>query len=528
VLTWLVLLESRGSWGGGAPARERKYNIRVCARLRPLGAEALASASEAGRGHVVLPLHQRLQLIQATEHCNRTESQRRLWESRGGLPDAWTAAAAKVPRDAGDDAAMEEDRDGGGWRAKEADQGVSACVLSTAGGPGGHVLMCCPAGAGIRRFAMDHVLTDAASQEETYVAAAGEAVQRFIAGQNACIFAYGQTGSGKSHTMFGATDETSYAVPLSAAGACAEAGVVPRACGQVLAEARAISESGGHASVSLSMVELYGESITDLLAQQPVTGNATGTIIGRQKPIVAAAVLRGRHSVPVHTHEECAAALARGISNRKRAATAMNDHSSRAHTAIILHLKTSCAPNKTAAAVTAAHTTAPAHTNDALPATHTTTSDNGGAAGWGRGAGGEVAGGEKESVHTTDALSAANTTTSDDWGAAGWGGGGGEEVGSVEKESVSRNLCLVDLGGAEQVSKSILTHAAKRVVAPGDVAERIQEAVFINLGLLALKKCVRALVADDPHVPFNDAKLTTMLRGALRGDCVTSVVVTCR
>lgn len=482
VLTVMLLMASRdslGSSGGAAPARERRYNIRVCARLRPLAAEALSAAAQAARDRVVLPLHQRLQLIQATKHCNRTESQRRLWESRGGLPDAWKAAAAKVPRNAGADAdaAISEARDEGGWRAKETDQGVSACVLSTAGGNTGHVLMCCPAGAGIRRFAMDHVLTDTASQEETYAAAAGQTVQQFIAGQNACIFAYGQTGSGKSHTMFGASDEASCAVPSSAACASPEAGIVPRACGQVLAEARAICESGGHASVLLSIVELYGESITDLLADDPDTGNPAGT--GRQKPIVAAAVLRGRHAVSVHTHEDCAATLARGISNRKRAATAMNDHSSRAHTVIVLHLETSITTGK-------------------------------------------------EAATTTQAQHAAETTVSSgEGGCVMWGARGGEGGGGGSGK-VSRNLCLVDLGGAEQVSKSILTKAAKRVVAPGDVATRLQEAVYINLGLLALKKCVRALVADDPHVPFNDAKLTNMLRGALRGNCATAVVVTCR
>lgn len=93
--------------------------------------------------------------------------------------------------------------------------------------------------------------------------------------------------------------------------------------------------------------------------------------------------------------------------------------------------------------------------------------------------------------------------------------------------TLSRSLCLVDLGGAEQVSKSILSQAAKRVVASGDVAARMQEAVFINMGLLALNKCVRALVNDDPHIPFNDSKLTMMLRAALQGNCATSLIVTC-
>jgi hypothetical protein len=72
-----------------------------------------------------------------------------------------------------------------------------------------------------------------------------------------------------------------------------------------------------------------------------------------------------------------------------------------------------------------------------------------------------------------------------------------------------------------------LSKAGKAVIGSSSVDARLQEAAYINLGLLALKKCVRALVADDPHVPFNDAKLTMVLRGALKGECATAVLITC-
>jgi hypothetical protein len=72
-----------------------------------------------------------------------------------------------------------------------------------------------------------------------------------------------------------------------------------------------------------------------------------------------------------------------------------------------------------------------------------------------------------------------------------------------------------------------LSAAGAAVIGASAVDARLQEAAYINLGLLALKKCVRALVADDPHVPFNDAKLTMVLRGALKGECATGVLITC-
>ena len=340
IMLLVALLVSHGGVGS-APNEQAlghsKYSVRVSARLRPLPRDDASAASGAmnAPGNVVIPLHQRLQLIQAREQCSRTDSRRRLWQSRGGQQDAWSAAEARVPNpvegeEADADAAMRED--GGGWRAKETDGAARACVLSSESGEGGHVLMCCPAGAGIRRFSMDHVLAEYASQEETYLAAASDAVKEFLEGRSACIFAYGQTGSGKSHTIFGATDESASAVSKSSAAACAEAGIVPRACSQVLAEAREICARGGGARVSLSMVELFGEAITDLLAPQdtadahaaalpaPPAPKARPAGKARQRPIMAAAVLRGMHALPVQTPEECGALLARGFNLRSHVA----------------------------------------------------------------------------------------------------------------------------------------------------------------------------------------------------------------
>jgi len=39
--------------------------------------------------------------------------------------------------------------------------------------------------------------------------------------------------------------------------------------------------------------------------------------------------------------------------------------------------------------------------------------------------------------------------------------------------------------------------------------------------------CLGARARTCVQVPFNDAKLTMVLRGALKGECATSVLVTC-
>jgi hypothetical protein len=335
-----------------AVGRGNKYKVRVTVRMRPLPPDAFTAALQHDQGkRTVLPLHQRLELIRAHAQCNRTDSQRRLWESRGGIADAWAEAEARVPDgkviDA--DVDMRNGKEAGGWRGGEEDMATRACVLSTAGGEGGHVLMCGPSGMGIRRFVVDHVLTETSSQEDTYAAAALETVNRFLGGQSACIFAYGQTGSGKSYTMLGASDEAAVNIPGCSAGVCAGAGIVPRVCGKVFEETRALHAQGGQGNVSISIVELYGEDIADLLAPDlhvatppspasPTHAPAAPAHRPKRPRILPVAVLRGRYAVRVTSPEECAATLSMGMRARRRATTAMNERSSRAHTVVLLHL----------------------------------------------------------------------------------------------------------------------------------------------------------------------------------------------
>mmetsp|Transcript_24910 Transcript_24910/g.39086 ORF Transcript_24910/g.39086 Transcript_24910/m.39086 type:complete len:290 (-) Transcript_24910:126-995(-) len=90
-------------------------------------------------------------------------------------------------------------------------------------------------------------------------------------------------------------------------------------------------------------------------------------------------------------------------------------------------------------------------------------------------------------------------------------------------------LTLADLGGAEQVSRSLLVYGkdATRKDPMLDTDSRMTEAIYINLGLLALRNCVRALLESSPHVPYSRSKLTSMLKKALGGNCFTTVLVTC-
>lgn len=58
-----------------------------------------------------------------------------------------------------------------------------------------------------------------------------------------------------------------------------------------------------------------------------------------------------------------------------------------------------------------------------------------------------------------------------------------------------------------------------------EFGDRMRETVYINLGLLALKKCIEALNNNSSYVPYQDSKLTMLLSTGLGGDSKTSVII---
>ena len=77
-------------------------------------------------------------------------------------------------------------------------------------------------------------------------------MQSALDGYNVCCFAYGQTGSGKTFTMEGGDSHLAV-------------GVIPRAVQQVFLAAHKLSAQGWEFSFTASFVEIYNESLRDLL-----------------------------------------------------------------------------------------------------------------------------------------------------------------------------------------------------------------------------------------------------------------------
>lgn len=196
--------------------------------------------------------------------------------------------------------------------------GTPSSLVSSEPGPGGTVTTCYRGHQ--RRFRLDWVFPPDASQEEVF-RELEPAVLSCLRGYSVCIFTYGQTGTGKTYSMEGPPEDP---------------GIAPRALQSLFREMRA----GGHARVTLSMVEIYNEAVRDLLAPGPPERLAV-----RQGPAGQGGIqVAGLTSWDVPNLETLHQMLSLGRSNRATAATAMNQHSSRSHALVTLTLQAAPPP----------------------------------------------------------------------------------------------------------------------------------------------------------------------------------------
>jgi kinesin family protein C2/C3 len=160
-----------------------------------------------------------------------------------------------------------------------------------------------------KSFEFERVFLPSSTQEEVFDDVSG-LIQSCMDGFSVCMFAYGQTGSGKTFTMEGTAE-------------CR--GVNPRSM-QLLFERITQSQKEFSYTVSMSMLEIYNESIRDLLALPADRGKSLEV---RQGP-------QGNHvpdcRLEIVTSVEAVNELwLEGSRNRSVASTNMNEHSSRSH-----------------------------------------------------------------------------------------------------------------------------------------------------------------------------------------------------
>eukprot|EP00871_Galdieria_phlegrea_P000539 jgi/Galph1/1486/GphlegSOOS_G172.1 len=171
-------------------------------------------------------------------------------------------------------------------------------------------------------FTFDRIF-DPYSRQEDVFDEISQLVQSALDGYRVCIFAYGQTGSGKTYTMLGGENEE-------------ESGMIPRSMRKIFATADRLREQNWDFSLKASFLEIYNETIRDLLAEHHLSKDKNYDI--KIDRLTGATYVVGLNIEEVSTPEQLDKLLRRSMRNRATAATRCNDRSSRSHSVFRLYI----------------------------------------------------------------------------------------------------------------------------------------------------------------------------------------------
>eukprot|EP00927_Polykrikos_kofoidii_P017948 TRINITY_DN18241_c0_g2_i1.p1 TRINITY_DN18241_c0_g2~~TRINITY_DN18241_c0_g2_i1.p1 ORF type:complete len:844 (+),score=114.01 TRINITY_DN18241_c0_g2_i1:51-2582(+) len=168
-------------------------------------------------------------------------------------------------------------------------------------------------------LSFDNVFGPEVSTAEVYESQCKPIVQGALDGYNGTVFAYGQTSSGKTFTLMGCPEKNP--------------GVCLRSFDDVFASINA--QDATNSNIHVSYLEIYNESITDLICSDPAGGKnmriVEDKVYGPQvKDITEVRALNPQHCIDV---------FLQGEKRRSYAATGMNDTSSRSHTVFRLRIE---------------------------------------------------------------------------------------------------------------------------------------------------------------------------------------------
>ncbi|KAM8888631.1 kinesin-like protein KIFC3 isoform 3-T3 [Synchiropus picturatus] len=168
----------------------------------------------------------------------------------------------------------------------------------------------------IMTFDLDKVFTPQATQE-TVFQEVQSLVTSCIDGFNVCIFAYGQTGSGKTYTM---------------EGVASDPGINQRALRLLFSEVT--EKTDWEYKISVSMVEIYNETLRNLLGENP-----TDKLDIKMNPDGSGQLyVPGLTEFTVQSPEDINRVFELGHVNRATACTNLNEHSSRSHGLLIINV----------------------------------------------------------------------------------------------------------------------------------------------------------------------------------------------
>ncbi|XWS19479.1 hypothetical protein CRYUN_Cryun31cG0019600 [Craigia yunnanensis] len=182
-------------------------------------------------------------------------------------------------------------------------------------------------------FTFDKVFNHEASQQDVFVEIS-QLVQSALDGYKVCIFAYGQTGSGKTYTMMGRPETPE------------QKGLIPRSLEQIFQSSQSLQAQGWKYKMQASMLEIYNETIRDLLS----TNRSIGSDPARPESAVSGKQYSIKHDangttyvsdltiVDVSSITEISSLLRQAAQSRSVGRTQMNEQSSRSHMVFTLRI----------------------------------------------------------------------------------------------------------------------------------------------------------------------------------------------
>jgi hypothetical protein len=200
----------------------------------------------------------------------------------------------------------------------------------------------------IRSYNFDATFGPNVGQEIVYLLTGKHVLDRFLSGFNGTIFAYGQTGSGKTYTMMGDPSNTTI-------GSGAETdGITPRLLRGIFDHLLQLDENNADNgevqwTLSVTYIEIYMESIRDLLSKRSVNQNSgsntnyfrmnKNNIVDIRERQDGSNTLKGAMEVSVRSYEHLMACINEGTQKRSTERTNANETSSRSHSVLTLKLK---------------------------------------------------------------------------------------------------------------------------------------------------------------------------------------------
>lgn len=204
------------------------------------------------------------------------------------------------------------------------------------------------------KFAFDKVFAPDASQEVVYNELA-PLIQSVVDGYSVCLLAYGQTSSGKTYTMIGqheavltsgtaleskdSSDESvafddSDADSTTSASIDNRGGVIVRAARTLFELLDEMSRHGWSGDVSVSVLEVYNDTIRDLT----IKSREDSTVTIRHNTDGSIEVV-GARTLPVRSAEDIVRTVRIAMTKRCKKSTKMNADSSRSHCVFQINLR---------------------------------------------------------------------------------------------------------------------------------------------------------------------------------------------